>query len=76
MSGLSDGMDSIQKGLDEKTIEAVHQVEEVYGIVQCNECSFWGRMPGYIEPHDRAKIKFVCPECNSLEIVANPESVR
>jgi Zn finger protein HypA/HybF involved in hydrogenase expression len=73
MSSLNDeDLESISKGLDD-SIEAVLQVEQVYGVVQCNECSYWGRMDGWIEPNDVKFIKFVCPECNSIELVKNPE---
>lgn len=68
-----DNLESIAKGLDENSIEAVLQVEEVWGVVQCNECNYWGRMPGFIEPNDKRFIKFVCGKCNSVELVSNPE---
>jgi Zn finger protein HypA/HybF involved in hydrogenase expression len=67
-------LEGISKGLDD-SIEAILQVEEVVGVVQCNECSFWGRMPGYIEPPDTRFIKFICPKCNTVETVKNPESI-
>jgi Zn finger protein HypA/HybF involved in hydrogenase expression len=77
MSHLNDEeLQSIAKGLDEKDIEAILQVEKVWGTVQCNECDFWGRMDGFIEPQDKRFIKFVCPECSSLELVGNPEHKR
>jgi hypothetical protein len=64
-----------EKVVDDKDMmEVFSMVERVYGVVQCNHCRFWGRMDGYIEPHDRGVIKFACPECKALEVVANPEA--
>lgn len=76
LATLSDdgNLDDISKGLDE--VHAIDQTEEVWGVVQCNECTFWGRMDGYIESTDKRFIKFVCPECKSLELVKNPEHVQ
>lgn len=55
-------------------VYAEPQIEEVEGIVQCNACGFWGKMPGYINQMDNKIINFVCPECNALEQVKNPEA--
>lgn len=57
-------------------VEAYLAVEEVEGIVQCNKCEFWGKMTGYIEHNKDPKfIKFVCPECDTIELVRNPEAL-
>jgi hypothetical protein len=61
---------------DEEELHAFTHIEEVEGIVQCNKCKFWGKMPGYIDQLDDAKIKFVCPDCNTIEFVKNPEAQR
>lgn len=59
---------------DEKDmVEALLKTEAVYGTVQCDHCGYWGRMDGYIEPQDKKRIKFVCPDCNTVEFVSNPE---
>lgn len=58
---------------DEDVIHAMLMNEEVWGTVQCDNCRYWGRMEGIIEANDKRVIKFVCPECNSIEIVDNPE---
>lgn len=72
MSKLKD--EEFEKIVDDKDlIEAFEHNEEVGGTIQCQNCSFWGKMTGYIEADDRKVIKFVCPECNSLERVRNPE---
>lgn len=71
MSRLKD--EPLEKASDDKELSAVMAVERVFGTVQCNECRFWGKMDGYIEPHDRKIIKFICPDCNTLELVTNPE---
>jgi Zn finger protein HypA/HybF involved in hydrogenase expression len=63
-----------EKVVDDKDlVEAMAMVEEVYGTVQCNNCQYWGKMEGWIEPNDKKNIKFVCPKCNALELVTNPE---
>jgi hypothetical protein len=63
-------------------IEAVSRTEEVWGVVQCNGynddatvCTYWGRMTGYIQPDNKKVITFVCPECNSVEDIKNPEAI-
>jgi hypothetical protein len=54
-------------------IEAFIRNEEVWGVVQCNNCLYWGRMEGIIEASNRKVIAFVCRECNSIEYVKNPD---
>lgn len=72
MSKLQD--EPVEKVVNEKDlIPAMDFNEEVYGMVQCNHCKYWGRMDGVIEHHDKKWIKFVCPECDALERVRNPE---
>jgi hypothetical protein len=73
MSRLSD--EPFEKVADDKDIQATLAVEHVWGTVQCNNCKFWGRMDGYIEPGDDKFIKFVCPKCNCVERVRNPEAM-
>ncbi len=76
-SQLSDDLEQIQKdesGLQPDVIEARIQTEEVWGMIQCYNCDYRGKMTGYIEHAvDPKKIKFVCPECNTIEVVRNPD---
>lgn len=58
---------------DKDLIEAWDMNEEVWGVVQCNSCQYWGKMDGVIEASDKKWIKFVCPSCSALEKVKNPE---
>lgn len=55
--------------------EAFGMNEDVYGVVQCATCAYWGRMEGVIEWTDRKLIKFICPDCNAIELVKNPDYV-
>lgn len=52
---------------------AFPMVEEVYGVVQCFNCDYFGRMDGFIDPRNKKEINFRCPECEALEVVKNPE---
>lgn len=56
-------------------IPALEFNEEVEGIVQCHHCNYWGKMLGYLEFNDPKFIKFVCPECQAIERVVNPEAL-
>jgi Zn finger protein HypA/HybF involved in hydrogenase expression len=73
MSQLKD--EPFEKMADDKELEAVLAVEKVWGTVQCNECRYWGRMDGYIQPDNKKIIQFVCPECSAVEQVRNPEAL-
>ena len=53
--------------------EAKKHWEEVYGTVQCYHCEYWGRMDGFIDPARSKTISFVCPNCDQIEEVENPE---
>lgn len=57
------------------TTEAFGFNEEVWGVVQCFNCDYSGRMEGVIEYDDKRYIKFVCPECKAVEPVRNPEYI-
>lgn len=61
--------------LEEDLIEAFEHNEEVQGIIQCQNCQYWNKMVGYIEYTDRKVIKFICPKCQSLERVRNPDYI-
>jgi Zn finger protein HypA/HybF involved in hydrogenase expression len=75
MAELKD--EPFEKMVDDKdlTIEAMVMNETISGVVNCNNCEYWGKMNGYIEADDRKNIKFVCPECNSIEFVRNRENM-
>jgi len=60
---------------DKEPLEAMMMHEQVEGIIQCNNCDFWGKMSGYIEANDNKYIKFVCKECNAIELVLNPDKL-
>lgn len=75
MSRLTD--EPFEKVIDDKDlVPAMIMVEKVVGTVQCNNCSFWGKMDGYIDPDEKRFIKFICPSCDALEFVTNPEAVK
>lgn len=54
-------------------IPAILMNEQVWGIVQCNNCEYWGRMEGIIDVQNKKVIQFICPECSVVEYVDNPE---
>lgn len=58
-------------------LEGFDRAEEVWGTVQCfnGGCEYFGRMEGVILADDKKFINFVCPDCNTIEKVANPEHI-
>lgn len=60
---------------NEGGVYAMDMNEEVWGVVQCNTCKYWGRMDGIIEFDNKKVIVFICPQCNSIERVKNPEAL-
>lgn len=64
---------AVDDKLDASAIEAWDRNEEVWGVIQCQQCNYWGKMEGICEASDKRWIKFVCPKCSSLERVRNPE---
>jgi hypothetical protein len=64
-------------GNDDEEFEGFLATEEVCGMVQCfaPNCNFFGKMTGYITAEDSKFIQFICPECNSIEKVRNPDFI-
>jgi hypothetical protein len=67
--------DDLQKAEDSKDLQAILAVERVWGVVQCNNCRYWDKMDGYIQPDNPKIIQFICPECGCVENVKNPEAL-
>lgn len=70
MANLSE--EPLEKIEDDK-LEGWERNEEVWGVVQCHDCGYWGRMDGVVEASNKKEIVFVCPKCKSVERVKNPE---
>lgn len=59
--------------MSDDEIEGLLINEQVWGVVQCDNCNYWGRMEGIIDHNNKKVIQFVCPECTAVEYVKNPE---
>lgn len=57
---------------ESEDIKAFVAMEDATGTIQCNNCDYWGEMPGYINPESPKFITFVCPKCDVIEKVLNP----
>lgn len=58
--------------MSEEGVYGEVRVKTVDGVVQCDHCSYWGAMKGYIEPDNLGIILFKCPECDTFEKVKSP----
>ncbi len=75
MSQLQD--EPLEKMVNDKLsedIEVYEFNEEVEGRLRCYSCGYKGMFQGVIPAQDKRYINFVCPECNVLERVKNPEA--
>lgn len=74
MANLSD--EPFEKVINDKDLDEIQAIirnEQVWGVVQCDNCNYWGRMEGIIDGQNKKVIQFVCPECTCVEYVNNPE---